>query len=237
MFNSKKSGFTLLELLVVISIIAILAVSLTPAFSRAREAARRSTCGQNLGQVHKAITMYETDFSCYPTRSQGTANQYTSGDAQEALNLLYRGYTDDVRIFSCPSKPLSPTFLSTVLPATASGWPGSGGTAFAESAAGSTGGYSTSYGYSPGHSSANSRVIILADHQGNGPKGYSDNHGKDAGMNVLSAGGALEFRSGMNAKQNSLGMDDTGTQVLDSDIFTYNTINPSTYTDWDSNCR
>lgn len=237
MFNRKKSGFTLLELLVVISIIAILAVSLTPAFSRAREAARRSTCGQNMGQIHKAITMYETDFSSFPTRAQGTANQYTSGDAQEALNLLYRAYTDDVRIFSCPSKVLSPTFLNTVLPSTASGWPGSGGTSFTEAAPGATSGYSTSYGYSPGHNSSNSRVIILADHQGNGPNGYSDNHGKDAGQNVLSAGGSIEFRSGKSAKENSLGKDDSGTEVKDPDIFTYNNITPNTYVEWDSGCR
>ncbi|HLX61902.1 MAG TPA: type II secretion system protein [Planctomycetota bacterium] len=233
MFNRRPSGFTLLELLVVISIIAILAVSLTPAFSRAREAGRRSVCSDNLKQIHMCLTMYEQTEGMFPTRAQGTANQYTSGDAQEALNLLYRQYTDDIRIFSCPSKILAPSMLQNILPSTATGWPGSAGTAFQEAAAGSTG-YSTSYGYSPGHNSNASRVVVAADHQGTGPKGNSDNHGKDAGQNMLSAGGAVQF---YNVKTNALGKDDNGADVIDSDIFTYNTITPNTYVDWDSNCR
>ena len=105
MKSLKKSGFTLLELLVVISIIAILAVSLTPAFSRAREAARRTTCGQAMGQVHKAITMYEVDYNSYPTTGTGGTLIYTD-KPQDGLNLLYRQYIDDVRVFSCPSNPV-----------------------------------------------------------------------------------------------------------------------------------
>ncbi len=141
MISRKKSGFTLLELLVVISIIAILAVSLTPAFARAREAARRATCGQNLGQIHKAVTMYETDNGgTYPSLAQagasGTAS-YTQGDAQGALNLLYRQYTDDVRIFSCPSKQIAPSILNGILPSTAPA--GGAGTAFVGSCRGLNG--------------------------------------------------------------------------------------------------
>ena len=60
MQSRVRSGFTLVELLVVISIIAMLASLLMPAVNRAREAARRTQCMNNMRNVALAMMQYDT---------------------------------------------------------------------------------------------------------------------------------------------------------------------------------
>jgi len=102
--GSSTRGFTLVELLVVLGVIALIMALLLPSLKRAREASRRTACTSNLRQIAAAMTLYSNTYGQQiPAHQTATPGSQMLWEVPIALrdDLLKNGLLR--KIFYCPA--------------------------------------------------------------------------------------------------------------------------------------
>ncbi len=109
-----KKGFTMVEILTVIAIIAILAAIIFPVAGTVRENARRQRCISNLSQIYTALMEYKNDYRAFPPVLGAYAvnrnGQLTCNPADAVpFNFAPKplgSYLKNDEIFACPNNPI-----------------------------------------------------------------------------------------------------------------------------------
>lgn len=97
-----RPGFTLIEMLVVVAIIATLMGILLPALTQARQQAIKAACLSNLRQIGQGLTMYLGDNAQRYPAARYMPPPFISSDPDLPLPDVMREYLSGGRVFKCP---------------------------------------------------------------------------------------------------------------------------------------
>lgn len=137
--KQHRLGFTIIELLVTIAIIAILMSLLLPAIQEAREAARKTECRNHLKQIGLALHSFESVHGVFPAsgwtqesrinpegafiswrasilpylEQTNLSNQYLRGEDWWAPDNL-EAAENAIGVYQCPSVPTQPAITSAI---------------------------------------------------------------------------------------------------------------------------
>jgi prepilin-type N-terminal cleavage/methylation domain-containing protein/prepilin-type processing-associated H-X9-DG protein len=104
----KRNGFSLIELLVVIGIVALLTAIVLPSFGKAREMARRTKCAANLRSVGLGLRMYLNESNEIMPIAAAMPSQNLN-DYPRICDVL-ANYVGDPETFRCPSDTVKKFF-------------------------------------------------------------------------------------------------------------------------------
>jgi len=107
----RRGGFSLIELLTVLAVVALLTGLLLPTLGRVRESVNRVVSGSNLRQIGLAVTLYDRDFGVLPVSRELMQNRpaemmiaHRSQDGWDGLGLLFgHGYLSSMQVLYSPS--------------------------------------------------------------------------------------------------------------------------------------
>lgn len=101
--DGGRRAFSLIELLVSISIIAMLIGILLPALPRARDAARRAACGVNMRSVGQAIELYKNQYREVFPKAKYMPDPWLSGSKDPGFNVAMIDFLErESPAYKCP---------------------------------------------------------------------------------------------------------------------------------------
>jgi general secretion pathway protein G len=95
-YRQAQGGFTFLEVMVVVAILALLAAIIIPRFTGRAEDAKIKSCQMQIAEISKALELYKLDNGFYPTTEQGLKALYERPETEPEPKKWKEQYVDSI---------------------------------------------------------------------------------------------------------------------------------------------